>query len=101
MSNTILYQVYEMAEESQTEQFNHTTVMNSWELTRFLADEIEAGKIVKQNLEDAEVNEGDDLMDLPIDVVFQVLVSNGDYEGGTTYCVSQFEIEIMDNDMYD
>lgn len=101
MANTVLYKIYEPKDETKEDQFFNTCVMNSWELTCFLDEEIQKGNIIKQNLEDSGAEEGDDPRDFSIDMVFQILANNNDYEGGKTYLIEQFEQQIEDEDCYD
>lgn len=100
--NTVLYLVGQADKTiSYNEFFETLTIMNESDLREFLKEEIEQGHIAKQNMEDHNIEKPEDCFEADINDIFGTFCDNVDYDINNDYYISQQEVEVNNEDMYD
>lgn len=100
--NTVLYLVAQADNKiPYCEFFDSMVIMNEQELREFVDGERAQGHIAKENLDAHNIDETDDIYQVDISEIFGVLCDNDIYDEKYQYYISQQEVRIDEQDMYD
>lgn len=100
--NTVLYLVGQANKHTpHCEFFDTMEIMNENDLRCFFKTELELGHIAQKNLDDHDFDDKENIYQMDISEIFSILCDNDEYDEDNTYYVSQQEVEINDEDMYD
>lgn len=83
------------------EFFDSMKIMNESQVRNFFNEELKAGHIPQANLDDHGIDKDFNLYDLDISDIFGVLCDNDEYDMNHNYYVSQQEVQVNEQDMYD
>lgn len=100
--NTVLYLIGKAHKDTLCCDFFSTIeIMNENDLRQFFKNELDAGNISQQNLDDHNFIGQDDLYETDISEIFSILCDNDEYDEAHTYYISQREVCVDDQDIYD
>lgn len=100
--HTVLYLVAQADKHTPyCEFFDSMEIMNETDLRYFFKTEIENGNIAQKNLDDHDITDQDDLWNIELSEILAVLSDNDEYDENNSYYVSQQEVRIDEQDMYD
>lgn len=100
--NTVLYLVAQADKNiSYNEFFGTLQIMNEQSLRDFLKEETELGHISFKNLNDHGITDIDEVYHADISEIFGILCNNDEYDKNYEYFISQQEVYVNEEDMYD
>lgn len=100
--NTVLYLVARADNHiPYCEFFDTMEIMSENDLRYFFKTELDAGHIAQANLDDHDWTDQDDPFQADLNEVFSILCDNDEYDENNQYYVSQQEVKIDPQDMYD
>ena len=100
--NTVLYLVAQADNHiPYCEFFDSMEIMNENDLRYFFKTELELGHIAQKNLDDHDYTEQDNPFQADLDQIFSILCDNDEYDENNQYYVSQQEVKINNEDIYD